>query len=254
MPEPEASATHKTEQKLALEEAVHSQSPEILSCAAQHPALTEELALALLKHPDLPSAAVESLSKNGALLKQRKVRVAVASYPRTPRHISLPLLRHLYTLDLMHVALTPVVPADVKKVADETLVTRLGTVSSGEKMSLARRASGRIAEQLLLEKETRIMDAALENPRLTEISIVKTLTRADASAAFVQAVCHHVNWSQRREVRIALLRNQKTPLARALEFAQSLSLATLKEILNNSRLPAAVKSCLLNSKATTHPR
>ncbi len=248
MSETDSSATQKTAEKPALEEAVHSQSPEILLSAARDPALTEELALALLKHPELPASVIESLSKNGVLLKQRKIRLAVASHPRTPRHVSLPLLRHLYTFDLMYLALTPVVPADVKKAGDEALVTRLGTVSSGEKLSLARRASGRIAEQLLLEKEPRIMEAALENPRLTEMSIVKALMRADASAAFVQAVCHHGKWSQRREVRVALLRNEKTPLARALEFAHSFSVAILKEILNNSRLPAATKSSLLNNK------
>ena len=145
--------------------------------------------------------------------------------------MSIPILRQLYTFDLMHVTLTPIVPADVKKAAEEALVTRMAMVSLGEKLSLARRASGRIAERLLLEKEPRIMETALENSRLTESSIVKVLMRTEASAMLVHAVSHHPKWSQRREVRIALLRNEKTPLAKALEFAQPLSLTMLREIL-----------------------
>jgi len=245
-----STAAQKAIEEPPLEQAVHSQSLEILERAARNPALTEDLALTLLKPPALPAAVIETLSKNGALLKQRKVRLAVVEHPRTPRHVSLSLLRKLYTFDLMHLTLTPVVPADVKKAAEENLLTRLSTISLGEKLSLARRASGRIAEQLLLEKEARIMQTALENSRLTEASLVKVLTQSGSSETLVAAVCHHAKWSQRREVRIALLRNDKTSLAKASEFAQPLPLAVLREILKNSRLPASVKECLLNSKAS----
>ena len=247
--ENESTAAQTVIEELPLEQAVHSQCMEVLERAAHNPALTEDLALTLLKHPDLPATVIEALSKNVALLKQRKMRLGVVMHPRTPRHMSIPILRQLYTFDLMHVTLTPIVPADVKKAAEEALVTRMAMVSLGEKLSLARRASGRIAERLLLEKEPRIMETALENSRLTESSIVKVLMRTEASAMLVHAVSHHPKWSQRREVRIALLRNEKTPLAKALEFAQPLSLTMLREILKTSRLPASVKECLLESKA-----
>jgi hypothetical protein len=241
-------AQHGTEE-MPLEQAVHSQSLEVLERAAHNSALTEDLALTLLKHPELPATVIEALSKNGALLKQRKARLGVAVHPRTPRHVSFPLLRQLYTFDLMYVTLTPTVPADVKKAAEEVLVTRLATISLGEKLSLARRASGRIAEQLLLDKEPRIMETALENSRLAEAAIVKVLTRAEGSATLVHAVCHHTKWSQRRDIRIALLRNEKTPVAKALEFAHSFSISMLRDILKTSRLPANIKECVLKSKA-----
>ncbi len=210
--------------------------------AAADPALTEDGALALLNRPDLPSESLEALSKNGGLMKHRKVRVGVARHPNTPRHISLPVLRQLYTFDLMQVALTPITPADVKKAADEVLAGKLGSISSGERLSLAKRGSNRIAGELLVDKEPRIMQAALENGRLTEAVIIKALARYDAPAPFVEAVCHHAKWSLRREVRIALMRNDKTPLARALEFARALPPAMVREILQNSRLPASTKA------------
>ena len=40
---------------------------------------------------------------------------------------------------------------------------------------------------------------------------------------------------------MALLRNGKTPLARALEFARALPPAQLRDILHSSRLPEKVK-------------
>ena len=67
-----------------------------------------------------------------------------------------------------------------------------------------------------------MIHAALENSRLTESAVIKALMRRNAPEAFVRAVCHHSKWSPRREIRIALLRNGKTPLSRALEFSRSL--------------------------------
>jgi hypothetical protein len=235
--------------QLALHDAVHSPLPEVLERAAADSGLSQDFALALLKRINLPAAAIVSLSKNDVVMRIRKVRLALIAHSKAPRHIALPLLRHLYTFDLMYVALTPMIPADIKKAAEEVLLTRLEKISSGEKLSLARRASGRIAEQLLFQKEPRIIDAALENSRITETSIVKAVLRREVPPALIHAVCHHQKWSQRRDVRIALLRNEKTPLARALEFAQSLSARTLEQTLKKSGLPSGVKKCLLNSKA-----
>jgi hypothetical protein len=207
--------------------------------------LTEDAVLALLKRADLSPEVLEQLSKNGSLVKSRKVKLALVTHAKTPRHVSLPLVRHLYTFDLMKVALTPAVPADVKIAADEVLVGRMETVSLGERLSLAHRGSARVAGALLLDADARVMQAALENPRLTEGSIVKAIVRAGTAQALVDMLCRHSKWSLRQEIRIALLRNGKIPLARALEFARGLPPTQLREILQASRLPASTKSALL---------
>src|SRR5882757_9525206 len=92
-----------TEGPASLVEAVHSASAEILARAAADPAITEDLALVLLKRSDLPSQALNQLSKNASLVKSRKLRLALVEHPKTPRHVSVPLVRHLFTFDLMQV-------------------------------------------------------------------------------------------------------------------------------------------------------
>ena len=228
-----AAQTAPTATDISLPEAIRRASPEDLTAAASNAALTEDLALVLLKRRDLPAQVLDQLSKSGGLMKSRKVKLALVEHP------------NLFTFDLMQVALRPVVPADIKMAAEECLINRLEKISQGERLALAHRASGRVAAALLLDPEPRVIHAALENSRLTESAIIKGLMRRAAPAAFVVAVCHHPNWSPRREVRVALLRNEKTPLARALEFARSLSPALVREILHGSRLPAATKASLL---------
>ena len=223
-----------------------SLDPAQLNQFAANPNLSEDQALSLLKRLDLAPGVLEQLGKNGSVLRNNKVKVALVEHPRTPRHVSIPLIRQLYTFDLMQVALTPAVPADIKRAADEALCNRLETLPAGERLTLAHRGSSRIAEVLLSDKDARIVQAALQNSRLTETSIVRRLMRADASAALVEAVCHHAEWSLRREVRVALLRNENTPLARAAEFAHSLPVGLVRDLLQASRLPENVRAYLLN--------
>jgi|ERR1039458_3702227 hypothetical protein len=234
--------------------------PADLLRTAADPALTEDLALALLKRADLPAEVIEQLAKNSNVLKSRKVRLALASHPHTPRHVSVPLARQFYTFDLMKVALSPGVPADVKVAVDDVLISRLKTVTVGERLTLARRASGRVTAALLLEVEnvdakmadakavaraSRIMQTALENPRLTEALAISSVLRPAASTALVHAVARHAKWSCRKEVRAALLRTEHLSLARALEFSREILAPLLQELLASSRLPTKIKDQLL---------
>jgi len=246
-------------------------APEELLRTAADRTLTEDLALSLLKRADLHPQVLERLAKNASALKSRKLRIALASHPRTPRHVSVPLARQLYTFDLMKVALSPSAPADVKVAVDDILIARLETVTIGERLTLARRASGRVAAALLLDVENgkvvegreakivdskvmtaktpgpqvRVMQAALDNPRLTEALVISSVLRGDASVALVHAVARHARWSPRKEIRATLLRTEHLSLACALAFARTISPLTLGEILRSSRLPEKIKDQIL---------
>jgi hypothetical protein len=207
-------------------------------------ALTEDLALAKLNDPDLSPDTLEQISRDSAAMKSRKVRFALAEHHRTPRRIALRLIRELYTFELMHFALTPTAPADLKRIAEELLLSRLNAITLGERISLARRSSTAIAGALLLDKEQQVWQPAMENARLTEAAVVKALQRTTATPAFVEAVSHHPKWSVRNEVQIALLRSAHTPMAKAIEFARRIPPRQLRDILHTSRLPEKIKSFL----------
>jgi hypothetical protein len=230
----------------SLEARIHDRSPEVLRAVASDPRLTEELALGLLTRRDLTDRVLEDLSKNGAVMKSRKVLNALVRHPRTPRHVSLPIARRLYTFELMQIALTAGVAADLKMVAEEAIISRLASVSAGERLALSRRASTRVAAALLFDPEPRIVEAALQNPYLTEAVIVKAIMDdQDAPAHFIGLVCRHSKWSLRREIRIALLRNPNTPLAHVLGIAPSLPTPVLRDVLQNSRLSDNIRAYLL---------
>src|SRR4029077_5321953 len=99
---------------------------------------SEDAVLALLNTSDVTAEALARLAKNPIVSKSRKVLVALASHPRTPRHVSIPLLRSMFTFDLMNFALTPAVAPDVKRAAEEQLIMRLESLPVGQKITLAR--------------------------------------------------------------------------------------------------------------------
>jgi hypothetical protein len=229
----------------SFKEAMDSSTSETLQALFADPGFNEDLALALLQRTDLPSEVLERLSKS-SVVTGRKVKLAIVEHPRTPRYASMSLLRQLFTFDLMQVALTPRVAGDIKVAAEEALLKRLESISPGARLSLARRASGRVAAGLLLDPHLRVMQAALENPRLTEALVRQALMRTESGPALVRAVCRHPKWSLRSELRLALLRSEKTPTDCALEIARTFTSAQLEEAFRNSRLPAAAKSSILS--------
>ena len=197
--------------------------------------IPEDQALALLHRPGVTAAELALLGRNPSAIKSRKVLLGLATHPRTPRHITIPLLRRLFTFDLMQVALTPTVAADVKRAAEEQLLHRMESLSSGERVSLARRASGRVAAALLLDAEPRVVSAALDNSHLVEVLVVTALMKHNAPESLFVLVSEHPKWSLRRDVQIALLRSENVPLERALELAGNFSAEFLWEIVPESR-------------------
>lgn len=229
---------------IPLEQLIHHKSPDVIIDVAGDSRLTEDLALSLLKRRDLPRQALEQLNKNGAVVKHRKVSLAIAMHPRTPRHVSIPMIRHLYPFELMQIALMPSVAADVKRKAEDTLIAKLETISPGERYGLAKQSSGRIAAALLLDKEERIMQASLANPQMTEALIVNVVRAKDVTEPLIAAVCHHEKWNRRNEIKMALLASEYTPFAKVLQFAGELPVRVLKEVLHTSRLKDNVKNYL----------
>lgn len=206
----------------------------------------EDQALAFLQRRDLSADMLASLARNPEAMKSRKVLLALIAHPRTPRHVSIPLLRRIFVFDLMQVTLTPAIAADIKRAAEDQLLVRLEKLSAGEKTTLAKRASGRVAAALLQDEDARVVAPALDNAQLTESFVIQALMKPRVPATLFELVSEHRNWCLRPEVQLALLRDEKTPIARVREFASQFPNEVLESILPESR-----KSLLIDDPPQT---
>jgi hypothetical protein len=242
----EATGARRTKETSAvhLENLIHSGDEAELRIAASSAALGEDQALALLARHDLPASVIEDLSRNPGVMKQRKVQSALVRHAHTPRHVSIPVVRRMYTFELLQLTFFPGVAADLRQAMEKTLIARLETLTAGERLTLAHRGPAGLMTALLLDQDERVVRAALENPSLDEQRLIRALMNADASEALVQTICRHPKWGLRRDVRVALLLNPKTPLSQLLAIAQSLPVPVLRDLLQHAAMPASIKSYL----------
>jgi hypothetical protein len=218
---------------------------EVLIALARNPHLQERDLLRLLERKDLPQEVVRKISNHRETKRNYTLRFALVRHPKSPRIVSLPILKFLYIFDLLRVAQTPAVPADVKMVAEETILKKLEGIPRGEKITLARRGTGRVAASLLANPDPELINATLDNPYLTEGLLLKVLARENLPPAVVERVAQHQRWCHHYHLRLALIRNPLTPLARVLAFLPEMAVTDLRDICLDHGMSAHVRKYVL---------
>ncbi len=228
-----------------LEPFFQETAKEVLRALARNPNLSEQDLLRLLERQNLPQEALRELSQHAQALRSYRVKLALVRHPKTPRLVSLPLMKFLYVFDLVRVSQTPAVPTDVKRVAEETILNKVGGLPLGEKITLARRASGRVAAALLVTEDAELIRAALSNPYLAEGHLLKVLALHRLPAVLVELISRHEKWSRAYSLRLALIRHPLTPFARVLAFLPNIAVNDLRDICLDSRISDPVRRYIL---------
>jgi hypothetical protein len=223
---------------------LHHASAEVLLALLDNPALDEAHVCLLLGRKDLPGEILEEIVRRKALLKSYRVKRALAFHPRAPRLASLRLLRDLYLMDLVQIAILPGVSAELKRNAEEQLLARLPQLPLGQKITLARRGPARVAGALLAEGHAQVISVVLENAYMTEAQILRTLSREKLSVSVIPAIVKHRKWSIRYNVRLALVRHPTTPLAAILGYLPELTVSDLRELAAPGIVPESLRKYL----------
>lgn len=223
---------------------LHSDVEEILLALLKNPALVETEVAVLLARKNLPTAVIEEICQRREWLKTYALKKGLACHPHAPRLVSLRLLRELYLMDLVQIALLPGVSAELKRNAEDQLATRLPQLPLGQKITLARRGPARVAGLLLAEGHPLVIPVALDNTHLTGAQILKALAREGVPESVVQSIAHHRKWSRDYNVRLALVRNPATTLAVSLSFLPELTVSDLHELAAPGIVPEPLRKYL----------
>jgi len=223
---------------------LHHASADVLLALLDNPALEETQLVLLLERKNLPTEILEEVARRKPLLKSYRVKRSLAFHPRTPRLISLRLLRDLYLMDLVQVAILPGVSAELKRNAEDQLLARLPQLPLGQKITLARRGPARVAGALLAEGHPQVISIVLDNPYMTEAQILRALFREKLPASVIPAIVHHRKWSITYNVRLALVRHASTPLASVLSYLPELTVSDLRELAAPGNVPESLRKYL----------
>jgi hypothetical protein len=211
---------------------LHEADEKILIALLDNPHLQEKHVELLLERADLSAAMITAVAESakGKWMACEGVRLRVAQHPHAPKRIALAALRQVFLFNLVRLSLMPAVPGDIRRAAEEAILTRVPHLAVGEKLTLARRGPARVAGAILAEGHPQAMKLALANGFLSESQVLKILAKDGVPERVVAAIAVHPKWSCLYNVRVALVRNAHTPPARIPEFLKDLTLRDLQEL------------------------
>lgn len=200
----------------------------------------EELVV-LLRSRATSAATVARIGRNRSWMRSREVKLAFVSNPRAPQVLARRFLPHLGWRDLATLPINLGVSPVLRREAEKLLKTRLPELALGEKVALARRGSRGIMEMLREESDTLVLRAVAGNPRATEADVEHIVARQDVPSDFLGWLAGLSSWSQRRAVRLAVIRHPRTPPSAALRLTQALSRRDIEELSGDVSAPRLVR-------------
>jgi hypothetical protein len=140
------------------------------------------------------------------------------------------------------VAATARLPTAVRLRAESLLRETLRDLRLGDRITLARIATGSVLVTLLRDHESRVLEAALLNPRLREQDLVTALGREDVPRALFEACARSPRWADNYAVRLGLVLQPRTPQPVALLQISSLVPRDLKRVARTKELRPLVRA------------
>lgn len=214
-----------------LKALVHEADEETLLGLLENPNLDETHLTHVLERLDISANVLSAVAGKSKWTASEGIRLRLARHPHTPRRIALSAVRQLFLFDLVRLSLLPSAPAEIRRVAEEIILTRIPNLPLGEKLTLARRGPARVAGAILAEGHPQALKLALGNAFLNESQVLKVLAKAGVPERAVAAIAQHPKWSCQYNVRVALVRNAKTPVPCILAFLPNLTLRDLKDLV-----------------------
>ncbi len=200
-----------------------SSSRELLRLIADHAdALTISDVRRVLRNPFVTPDVIEALLAGRRLLVSYDVRSAIARHRRTPEAVALRFIPGLFWRDLLEISVEVRISPAVRQVAEKYLIQRLGRLSTGEKMAIARRAGAGVLRHLRQDPSRQVIKAFLENPRLTEPVLLPMVADEATLPRILDLVASEPRWGSRYEIRLALSRNTRSPFRVILEVLPTL--------------------------------
>jgi hypothetical protein len=195
----------------------------------------------VMRNPFVTTRVTEILLADSRLVGYYEIRRELAAHPKTPRVNALRLLSTLYWRDLVNIAREIRTPPAVRRAAELQLVNRIPGLASGEKRSIARLGGPGVIAQLRRDPDPMVIEAMLENPRLTEGSLLPMVSSETTKPEILTVVASNNRWGCRYPVRQAVCKNPRTPPATTLPLLPMLKKRDLATVAKDRRLPFVVR-------------
>lgn len=209
---------------------------EVLRNALKNRNLGEEHLLALLKRRDLGEDLLKAIYQLEAAKESHRLQLALVRNPGTPGPAVLALLPHLHLFELVDLCYLAGITPDQKFAAERAILQRLPTTELGNKMTVARRATAAVVGEILREGDPPLVEICLGSPHLREVAILQFLNGPTSTAETITMIARHPKWQLRPNLRLAILKNRRTPDHWFHQFLPALRTPDVRNLLVSKRL------------------
>jgi len=231
----------RTDGPEALRRLLVSAPPDYLEGALANPALGDEEVARMLRNPRAGRALLDRVARVPRWTRNPEVKAGLVRHPRTALALARRFLGHLRWTDLAETAgdlrLSPV----LRRQAEDLIEVRLGEMTEGERIALARRARDGVIAALAARPEPRVLRALLSNSRTPEREAVRIAAAPETPAETLEYLARHPAWSIRPAVRRALLTHPRTPVPAALRLLARAPRAELQRLDGDASAPPIVR-------------
>ena len=206
-------------------------------------AMGEEEVLAVLEHPYSSAQVVARIANQARLTSYYSVRAKLVAHRYTPRGHALKFVHYLFWTDLLRMSTNVHIPPAVRRAIDVNLAAKLGQLSVGEKISMARACTRELIPALLRDPSPRVLTSLMTNSRLTEEAILVALGEGSFHAEKLRTLAADPKWSRRYSIRLAVARHPQSPASTAASQLRHLRRSDLSEIERDDQVPLFVRRC-----------
>lgn len=224
-----------------LERTLPSAPGEYLAGAIENPRLTAELVVLILRNRSAGTETLRRIASEPKWTRSYEVKRGLVKHPHTPNAIALNLVKFLFWKDLADTADDAFVFPPLRRRAENLLAERLPEMALGEKITFSRVAGRGLIPRLLEETHPLVLEGTLWNGRVTTSDVLAAASRPTSRPEILEAISRHPRWSSRRDVRLALLRNPRTPTPVSLGLLGGASPEELRSVAELPTTPRIVR-------------
>jgi len=218
----------RAEFAVRLRECGEQEMIELLEPELEH--LDGETVCLALRNPHASGRVIDLILGERRLLLSSEVRKALVQHPKTREARALNLVPALYWSDLVELGGDTRIRPRIRLAADRRLIERLPRFEVGERVAIARKAGPGVIVRLLRDSDLRVVEALLENPRMTEAILAPCLQGDTVRPETLGRIASDRKWGSRYAIRDAIARNPRTPSATVLELLVYLRKSDLRDV------------------------
>ena len=133
-------------------------------------------------------------------------------------------------------------PHEYKQVKAQSLLQRVQTMGTGDKMQLAVKGSREIRSILLRDPREEILVAVLNNPKITHSEIELISRQKTTGTDILREIAKNKTWLRSYTIVHSLISNPKTPVGISVKHINVLRTKDLKKLEKDRNLPEAVRA------------